>query len=210
MEYGMQYLYIIPTVCPIFFNVTQSVVVSVVVYIFEKGHRNNAANYRPVSLTSIFCKVCEHIITKSIMQHLEDHGLWTDSKYGFRAKCFCKTQLLTLVDELLQGVATGKECDIVIMDFSKCFIIMVPQRHFPMTGLDQRLPDEQIIKCSSSWWILWRSSCHIWSATAQCTGTNPHPGFHQQLQMSAFCRWLHDIQWGEIQCWLWSTPSRPR
>ena len=36
--------------------------------IFKNWDRNNAANYRPVSLTSICCKVCEYIIAKSIMQ----------------------------------------------------------------------------------------------------------------------------------------------
>ena len=65
------------------------------------------ANYRPVSLASICYNVYEHIIAKSIMQHLEDHGLLSDSQHGFWTKSSCKTQLLTLVDELLQGVAKG-------------------------------------------------------------------------------------------------------
>ena len=50
----------------------------------------------------------------------------------------------------------------------------------PMPGLEmsRRLPEEQIPKGSSGQWI--RSSCHhIWSATGQCTGTNPLLGFHQ-------------------------------
>ena len=65
--------------------------------------------------------MCEHTIDKSIMQHLKDHGLLTNSQYDFRAKHSCERQLLTLVDELLQGVAKGKQYDIAIMDFNKAF-----------------------------------------------------------------------------------------
>ena len=44
-----------------------------VVPIFKKGERHLAANYRPVSLTSIVCKVLEHIIHSSVMKHFDDH-----------------------------------------------------------------------------------------------------------------------------------------
>ena len=53
---------------------------------------------------------------------------------------------------------------------------------------------------SRRWWMLLRSSCHIWGATGQCTGTNLLPGFHQwhtracELQMLAICRWQHYIE----------------
>ena len=40
-----------------------------VVAIFKKGSRSEAANYRPVSLTTVPCKLLEHIIYRSIMIH---------------------------------------------------------------------------------------------------------------------------------------------
>ena len=76
--------------------------------IFKNGEGNNAANYRPVIPMSICSKACEHIISKSIMQHLEDYALLTDSQHGYRSKHSHETQLLTLVDELLQGGARRK------------------------------------------------------------------------------------------------------
>ena len=39
--------------------------------VFKKGDGHHAANYRPVSLTAVCCKLCEHIIAKSIVEHLE-------------------------------------------------------------------------------------------------------------------------------------------
>ena len=95
--------------------------------IFKKDDRHNAGNYRPVSLTSIHCKMCEHLIAKSIMQHIENHGLM--DSLTLRAKCSCETQLLTLVYKLFYGVITkGKQYDIAIMVFSKAFDV-VPHTH---------------------------------------------------------------------------------
>ena len=37
--------------------------------IYKKGDRTLAENYRPVSLTSVCCKVLEHIIHSNIMHH---------------------------------------------------------------------------------------------------------------------------------------------
>lgn len=62
------------------------------------------------------------------MQHLDDHGLLTDSQHGFRAKRSCETQLLSFIDELMRGVAVGKQFDIAIMDFSKAFDIVPHKR----------------------------------------------------------------------------------
>ena len=41
----------------------------------KKGDRLQPINYRPISLTSITCKMLEHIITRNIMQHLDTHNI---------------------------------------------------------------------------------------------------------------------------------------
>ena len=55
------------------------------------------------------------------MQHPEDHGLLTGSQHGFMEKHSCEAQLVVLVDQLLQGVAKGKQYNIAIIDSSKAF-----------------------------------------------------------------------------------------
>ena len=35
---------------------------ALVVPIFKKGSKSDASNYRPISLTSVLCKLCEHIL----------------------------------------------------------------------------------------------------------------------------------------------------
>ena len=46
--------------------------------IFKKGDKYTAANCHSVSLTAICSKICEHIIAKSIMEHLESNDLVRD------------------------------------------------------------------------------------------------------------------------------------
>ena len=40
--------------------------------IYKKGDKHNAINYRPVSLTCILCKLCEHIISSNLKLDLYD------------------------------------------------------------------------------------------------------------------------------------------
>ena len=96
--------------------------------VFKKGDRFKACNYRPVSLTSLCCKIQEHIITSNILKHLEDNSILTDCQHGFRARRSCETQLLTLVHELADSIDRGKQMDLVILDFSKAFDRVPHQR----------------------------------------------------------------------------------
>ena len=89
--------------------------------LFKKGEKYDAANYRPVSLTCICCKLLEHIMTTTIMGHLEGHGILCDQQHGFRKKRSCETQLLEFTDELINNMAKGAQTDIQILDFSKAF-----------------------------------------------------------------------------------------
>ncbi|MEW8544204.1 MAG: reverse transcriptase family protein, partial [Candidatus Thiodiazotropha sp.] len=96
--------------------------------IFKKGDRFKASNYRPVSLTSLCCKMQEHIITSSVMVHLEQYRILTDCQHGFRARRSCETQLLTLYHELAETVDRNGQMDLVILDFSKAFDRVPHQR----------------------------------------------------------------------------------
>lgn len=92
-----------------------------VVPIFKKGERHIAANYRPVSLTSITCKILEHIVHSSIMKHFDQHAILTDSQHGFRRNRSCVTQLVVTVHEIAQQLAKDSQVDVILLDFSKAF-----------------------------------------------------------------------------------------
>jgi hypothetical protein len=92
-----------------------------VVPIFKKGDKHQAANYRPVSLTSITCKLLEHIIHSSIMGHFDKYSILTDCQHGFRKKRSCETQLITTVQEIASSTAKGEQVDVILLDFAKAF-----------------------------------------------------------------------------------------
>jgi len=89
--------------------------------IYKKGDRHQAANYRPVSLTSVCCKLLEHVICKHLMNHLEKNNILTNLNHGFRSGFSCETQLLTTTHDIFKSFDKGKQVDVAILDFSKAF-----------------------------------------------------------------------------------------
>jgi hypothetical protein len=89
--------------------------------VFKKGDRNRAENYRPVSLTSVACKLLEHIICRHLRNHLELYNILTDRNHGFRSGHSCETQLLTTTNDFLESFDAGSQVDVAILDFAKAF-----------------------------------------------------------------------------------------
>lgn len=89
--------------------------------LFKKGAKNKPSNYRPVSLTSIPCKVMEGMIRDKMMTHLESHELLTDHQHGFVSQRSCVTNLLSVLDSWTQSLDEGKAVDAIYLDFAKAF-----------------------------------------------------------------------------------------
>ena len=89
--------------------------------IFKKGEKYQPSNYPPCSLTCICCKIQEHILTSSILKHLDEYDILTDCQHGFRARRSCERQLLTLANELVSGLDKRQQHDLIVLDFSKAF-----------------------------------------------------------------------------------------
>ena len=89
--------------------------------IFKKGNRSSAVNYRPISLTSILCKLCEHIVHSTISTHLDCNSILTNAQHGFRKRRSCETQLLLTLDDHATGLDDKSQTDMMLLDFSKAF-----------------------------------------------------------------------------------------
>ena len=89
--------------------------------LFKKGSRCDAANYRPVTLTSHVVKVYERVVRKHMVQHLETNNLLSDKQHGFRSNRSCLTQMLGHFDDILEGFTQGKDTDSIYLDFAKAF-----------------------------------------------------------------------------------------
>ena len=75
--------------------------------------------YRPVSLTSVCCKILEHIIYSQTMKHLDKHNILSKFQHGYRNKCSTETQLLRVIDLFTKGLEDKKQIDAISLDFSR-------------------------------------------------------------------------------------------
>ena len=89
--------------------------------LFKKGNKSKPENYRPVSLTSITCKLLEHIIYSNIMDHLEEHKILNPIQHGFRQKRSCESQLITAINDFSNCLNAKGQIDSILLDFSKAF-----------------------------------------------------------------------------------------
>jgi hypothetical protein len=89
--------------------------------LFKKGNRNIAANYRPVSLTCVICKILEHVICSHIRNHIDHHGILSSVQHGFRKHHSCESQLLITTHDLLKARDNNIQVDIAVLDFAKAF-----------------------------------------------------------------------------------------
>jgi Reverse transcriptase (RNA-dependent DNA polymerase)/Endonuclease-reverse transcriptase len=89
--------------------------------IFKKGTKTQACNYRPVSLTSVPCKILEGLIKDEMMKHLQDNNLIRDSQHGFIQGRSCATNLAVFMDKMTKIIDEGSNADIFYLDFAKAF-----------------------------------------------------------------------------------------
>ena len=99
--------------------------------IFKKGSKGDPGNYRPVSLTSVACKIMESVLRDAITEHLERNHLISGSQHGFFKGRSCATNLLEFLEKAMLAADEGKAMDVVFLDFAKAF---------------DKVPREQLLK----------------------------------------------------------------
>ena len=60
----------------------------------------------------------KHIVASNLTKHLANTF---ELQYGFKTNRSCETQLVMLVDEIAKNMQTGKQNDLILLDFSKAF-----------------------------------------------------------------------------------------
>ena len=83
--------------------------------------RSSPVNYRPISLTSVCCKIMEHVIFSFIMDHLERYNLLNPNQHRFRPNHSCQIQLILLVEDILKAMDSHHPVDLILLDFTKAF-----------------------------------------------------------------------------------------
>ena len=89
--------------------------------IFKKGDKKKAENYRPISLTSVCCKLLESLIKQKILSHMHSNNLLYKDQHGFIKGRSCMTQMLSNIESWTEALDKHHSVDTIYFDFKKAF-----------------------------------------------------------------------------------------
>ena len=165
--------------------------VASVVPIYKNGPRDEASNYRPISLLPSISKVLESLINSHIVAHLEQNQLLSPVQFGFRAKRSTCDLLATLTQKWNDTMDNGGSNIIVTLDFSKAFdrvwheglLSKLPsyflRDKWSTTHLADQLSVQPITIRCLSWLFLKHPSNNSRRSSRKRTWPYPLPTFHQ-------------------------------
>ena len=119
--------------------------------IFKKGNKGDLNNYRPVSLTSVVCKVLEKIIKNALSSFIDKNNIIGPSQHGFMKGRSCLSNLLEFLEYITEEVDEGKDVDVVYLDFSKAFDkvshrnLIIKLKEYKIVGLAQNWIREWLV-----------------------------------------------------------------
>ena len=89
--------------------------------IHKKGLKSAIGNYRPVSITSVICKMTESIIRDHIIDYMVSNNYIAEEQHGFVPRRECMTNLLQAMDDWSKAIEFGHNIDVISTDFAKAF-----------------------------------------------------------------------------------------
>jgi hypothetical protein len=109
--------------------------------IYKKGDKTLASNYRPISLTSICCKLMERIISKQLTEFALNNNVIPKEQHGFLPGRSVFTCHLHCLNKWASDLNNSRPVDVVYLDFEKAFDrvphrrLLLELQHFGVRGL---------------------------------------------------------------------------
>ena len=89
--------------------------------LYKKGKKCLPSNYRPITLTSVVCKILEKLIVKMIQKHLKSNLLEDLHQHGFTVSKSTITNLIEALNIWTEALSHGLPIDIIYLDYEKAF-----------------------------------------------------------------------------------------
>ena len=86
--------------------------------LYLKSETKQASNFRPISLTSVVCKLLESLIREKMMQYLLDNNVIIRYQHGLVPKKSCFTNLFETFEAWTDAVDSGFGVDVIYLDYS--------------------------------------------------------------------------------------------
>ena len=101
---------------------------AVITPIFKKGNKTLPENYRPVSLTSLLCKILERLVVTQLIKHLKANELACLQQHGFVKNKSVTTNLLEALNIWTEALFHNIPVDVLYLDYAKAFDTVPHQR----------------------------------------------------------------------------------
>jgi hypothetical protein len=79
------------------------------------------SNYRPVNNLTFMSKIAERIVSKQLINHLENNNLLDPNQSAYRQNYSCETVLVSICDTALRAIDEGDMMLLVLLDLSSAF-----------------------------------------------------------------------------------------
>src|SRR5664279_51238 len=94
---------------------------AIVTPIYKGGSANSMSNYRPISLTSIACKIMKRVISADMLHYLRKNNVITKHQHGFLTRRSTSSNLLETLQDWTLTVKDRQSVVVAYIDFSKAF-----------------------------------------------------------------------------------------
>ena len=92
-----------------------------VIPIHKSGSRSDVANYRPISLLSVFSKIYEKVMYSRLTSFFAANNIISPRQYGFRRQHSCEHALIDAHSTILSALNNKQIALLLLIDFSKAF-----------------------------------------------------------------------------------------
>ena len=95
--------------------------IATIIPIHKGGAKNEATNYRPISLLPLFAKMLEKVIKHRLVDFLDKNDLITDNQFGFRKSHSTELAVIDIQNTLLRTLDNNKLTCTIFLDLAKAF-----------------------------------------------------------------------------------------
>jgi hypothetical protein len=94
---------------------------AIVTPVFKRGDAANVDNYRPISLTSVACKIMERVVSADMLHYLRQNNIISNHQHGFLSGRSTSTNLLETLNDWTLAIKNRQSIIVAYIDYSKAF-----------------------------------------------------------------------------------------
>ena len=97
---------------------------AIVIPLHKKDDPSVAVNFRLLTLVPVICKIVEKLVHEQLTAYLRDNHIFSEDQHGFMAQHSTCTALLTVTDDILNGMDRAEISLLTLVDLSRCFDVV--------------------------------------------------------------------------------------